>query len=312
MSVKKIVLVEDREITLSNLTKKLWPDYNKAQFIEYYTQAAPYILPYLVNRPISLVRYPNGIGGKFFYQKDKPQGTPEWVKTYPVYSTESQRIIEYLLINDLPTLVWVANLAAIELNPWHSRHLSPDTPDWTVIDLDPAEPAGFSAARKAALLAKEVLDHLGLVGYPKLSGATGIHIYLRLPADYTYQQSADLVGFIGRLLLNLNPELITTQRLVKKRTGKVYVDHLQNLKGKTIVAPYSLRPRASAPVSMPVTWAEIASVWPDDFTLRNFPTQVKRHLTDPFKGILQPLNANQEQVIRNLSQLAQTPVTANI
>lgn len=298
------VLVLNRQILLTNLSKPLWPQYTKAQFIEYYTLVAPYILPYLADRPVTLVRYPDGITGKSFYQKDKPPKTPAWVQTFPTWSTEKEQPLEYLLINDLPTLVWIANLAAIELNPWHSRYITPDNPDWAVIDLDPAEPANFSTVRKVALLCKELLDHLGCTGYPKLSGATGIHIYLRLPQGFSYRNSATLIGFFGKLLQRLNPDLITLERQVKKRTGKVYVDHLQNLKNKTIVAPYSLRPLPLAPISMPITWSEVASVFPEDFTLANFNRQITRLPNDPFRKLLAPLSRAEEANIRHLSAMA--------
>ncbi|MBO8127333.1 MAG: hypothetical protein H0Z38_08885 [Firmicutes bacterium] len=307
----RIVSVEGRQLKLTNLSKHLWPNYTKAQFIEYYTLAAPYLLPYLKDRPISLVRYPDGIEGKFFYQKDKPPGTPEWVQTFPVQSQDSDRVIEYILINDLPTLIWVANLAAIELNPWHSRYTSLDNPDWAVIDLDPAEPAGFSEAKKAALLTKEVLDHLEIAAYPKISGATGIHIYFRLPKGFTYRESADLVGFIGKLLLKLDPDLITTERLVKKRTGKVYVDHLQNLRGQTIVAPYSLRPRPQAPISMPFSWSELETATPEDYNLGSF-TEGKRPESTGFEKILKPLSSTASAKIKHLSELVTSAEIANI
>ena len=298
------VLVQNRRILLTNLSKQLWPQYTKAQFVEYYTLAAPYLLPYLADRPITLVRYPDGITGKSFYQKDKPPRTPGWVRTYPTWSSEKDRPLEYLLVNDLPTLVWIANLAAIELNPWHSRYTTPDNPDWAVIDLDPAEPDGFPTARKVALLCKDLLDHLGCTGYPKLSGATGIHIYLRLPASFSYHNSTTLIGFIGKLLQHLAPHLITLERQIKKRTGKVYVDHLQNLKNKTIVAPYSLRPLPQAPISMPITWSEVATVFPEDFTLANFSRQISRLPQDPFRKLLAPLSKEEEANIRHLSVMA--------
>ncbi len=302
------VNVSGRSIRLSNLTKRLWPQYTKAQFIEYYALLAPYLLPYLENRPISLVRYPDGISGKYFYQKDRPRGTPDWIETYPVYSADNEKVINYLLINDLPTLLWVANLAAIELNPWHSQAPTPDQPDWTVIDLDPTLPAGFAEARQAALLVKQVLDQLSLIGYPKLSGATGIHIYLPLPAGWSYQDSVDFTGFIGKIMLNLNPALITTERLVKNRNAKVYVDHLQNLQGQTIVAPFSLRPTPEGTISMPVTWDELETVEPTDFTLGNYQHRLAQLPTIPFAHLLErptPEVAHRMDQLRALARSAE-------
>lgn len=282
----KRISISGRTLRLSNLTKRLWPQYTKAQLVEYYALIAPYLLPYLHDRPISLVRYPDGITGKYFYQKNRPPGTPNWVKTHPVRSADTDKVTNYLLINDLATLLWVVNLAAIELNPWHSRATTPDQPDWAVIDLDPTAPAGFPAARQAALLLKQVLDDLSLTAYPKLSGATGIHVYLPLPAGWSHRDSVTLTGFLGKILLTLNPALITTERLVKNRGAKVYVDHLQNLAGQTIVAPFSLRPTPEATISMPVTWAELETVEPTDFTLGNYRHRLPQLATLPFAAIL--------------------------
>jgi bifunctional non-homologous end joining protein LigD len=265
---KTTVAVDGRTLVLSNLDKLLWPadGITKAELIAYYTRMAPVMLPYLVDRPLVLTRYPDGIEGKWFYHKDAPEGAPDWMPTWP-QTAEDGRAIHYLLPQEPAALAYVANLGAIELHPWLSRHQTPDHPDWAVIDLDPAEGVTFDEVVLLARLVKQVLDAVGVAGYPKLSGATGIHIFCPCAPGHTYAETAGFCEAVGRLLLRAYPEKVTLERLVAKRTGKIYVDYLQNRRGQTITAVYGVRPLPGAPVSAPVTWAEIMGM-PPRFTIR--------------------------------------------
>ncbi|MGI6066244.1 MAG: non-homologous end-joining DNA ligase [Bacillota bacterium] len=268
------VTIEKKEITLSNLEKILWPDDNisKAELIDYYRQVSPYLLPHLWERPMTMKRFPDGIGGKSFYQKDCPEYAPEWIKTVPIVSEEKN--INYILAHDLPTLLWMANLGCIEMHPWLSSYRTPDCPSVIVFDLDPNEGATWHQVLQIAPLIKECLLKFGLKGYAKTSGASGLHIYVPIEPIYSFQQVQKASGFIARVIEKVLPEIATTERAVKKRGPKVYVDYLQNARGKTIASVYSVRPRPGAPVSFPVPWEEIekGQVHPEKYHLRNVPT----------------------------------------
>jgi bifunctional non-homologous end joining protein LigD len=253
-----VVQVGGRELPLTNLEKPLWPEdgLTKAHLIHYYTQMAPYLLPYLKDRPLVLTRYPDGIHGEWFYHKDAPPGTPDWVPTWKM-ETSDGRTIRFLLASEPAALAFVANLGAIELHPWLSRCTAPDRPDWAVIDLDPAEGATFDDVLMVARAVRQILGALGISGWPKLSGATGIHIYCPCLPDHTYRETAAFCEAVGRVLLRLFPDKVTLERMVARRTGKVYIDYLQNRRGQTITAVYGLRPLPGAPVSTPVTWDEL-------------------------------------------------------
>lgn len=275
----QLVRVEGREIEVTNLEKLLWPDegITKADYIHFVFMLSHRLLPQLKDRPLTVTRYPDGIDGEGFYQKDCPAYAPDWIPTYPVASDKSDKVTRYILPQEPATLVWLANQAAIEFHPWMSRVQTPEHPDYSVIDLDPSPGATFADVKTVARAVKEVLDHLGLAGYPKLSGATGIHIYVPLIPKYTYAISSGLAGYVGRIVAHALPEIATNERLVKNRGARVYVDHLQNLPGKTIVAAYSARPRAQAPVSVPFEWTELDAIDPSQFTIK----QLDRLLTRP-------------------------------
>lgn len=266
-AVKTRVSVGGRALLLTNLTKPLWPDgVTKAELIDYYTRMAPYLIPYLKGRPLVMTRYPNGIDGTWFYQKDAPEGAPDWIPTW-AHQAEDGRVLRYLVIEEPAALTYVANLGAIELHPWLSRCESPNQPDWAVIDLDPAEGTTFADVLLLAQAVGQLLAAVGVQGFPKLSGATGIHIYCPCAPGHSYQETAAFCEAIGRVLLKLYPQKVTLERVVAKRTGKVYVDYLQNRRGQTITAVYGLRPHPGAPVSAPVTWGEIAA-GPPRFNIR--------------------------------------------
>lgn len=279
--------MEKRKLRLTNLSKVLWPDdgITKADFINYLAQVSPYILPHLKDRPMVFTRYPDGIYGKAFYQKNIPEYAPEWLETFETISDED-KIIRYAVINDKESLLWAANQASIELHPWLSRKGAPDCPDFAVFDFDPMENTDFEDARELALALKKLLDLQGLKGFAKTSGATGLQVYIPLEPVYTYEDVRIFTGFFCRVLEKTFLEKATTVRSVDKREGKVYLDYLQNIKGKTIIAPYSPRPRKGAPVSCPVTWEELEEgVTPDMFHIKNMSERL-RQKGDLFSGVL--------------------------
>ncbi len=276
--------INQHKIPVKNLDKIFWPDdgFTKADIIKYYARIWPYLAPHLANRPVSLVRYPEGIAGDFFYQKDVPD-PPPWVDTELIGSTE--RKINYVLINNLETLIWSINLGCIEIHPWLSKIEALDYPSYIIFDLDPMPPATFADALKIASFVKVTMDYYHLKIYPKVSGATGIHIYLPVVPRYSFQETSDFVKQIGELIIKSFPDLATNERKVSNRRGKVYIDHLQNLKGKTIASVYSIRPFSRAPVSMPVLWEELPDCHPVMFTIKTAPERlVKRG--DLFKPLL--------------------------
>lgn len=264
----------DTKVRVTHPERVLWPQdgVTKGDLIAYLTAVAPALLPHLAGRPLSLTRYPRGIKGGGFYQKNAPTYTPEWVTTYTFQHED--HAVRYILCQDLPTLQWLGNQAVIEIHPWLSRAASPHRPDFAVIDLDPDPPSGFREAVQAALLIKKVLDEFGLRGYPKTSGATGVHVYIPVVPRYEYATMAAFAGAVGDLVRDAVPWLVTRVRAVDRREGKLYVDHLQNVLGKTLAAPYSPRPLPGAPVSAPVRWDELPDVAPDMFTVRTMPARL--------------------------------------
>jgi len=281
------ILLEDEKLKLTNLSKVLWPDDNitKADFIKYYAQIAHVILPHLKDRPMVFTRYPDGIYGKAFYQKNVPHYAPEWLKTVKIESDEGN-ITEYVVINDIKSLIWAANQASLELHPWLSRISSLDNPDYVVFDLDPMENTDFQDVRKVALALRDLLEMEGLVSFPKTSGSTGIQVYLPIACKYTYQQAREFAKLFCLAIEKTFPDITTTERSVSKREGKLYLDYLQNVKGKTIISPYSPRPKKGAPVSCPISWEELEQgVTIDIFTIKNMPEHISQK-GDIFEGVL--------------------------
>lgn len=291
---KHPVKIGERHLELSNLDKVLWPDdgITKGDLIHYYALVAERLLPHLKGRPLTLTRYPNGITGGMFYQKNTPSHAPDWLPTYAHASTDVERTANYLLADEPAALVWLANLATIEIHPWMSTVEHPSYPDYAVIDLDPAEGATWADVIEIAGLVRVLLEQLGLIGFPKLSGATGIHIYVPLAARYSFAQTSQFVAFLGKLLVKAHPDKATNERLVRLRDGKVYIDHLQNLPEKTIVAPYVPRPLAGAPVSVPVHWAELGDITPGEFSVSHPQHILQRPKDfDAMYGLKQSLDA---------------------
>jgi len=275
------------ELKFTHLSKVYWPEdgVTKRDMFNYYYQVAEYILPYLKDRPMSLNRFPNGIHGPSFYQKDVKGKAPDWItKTFP-YTTSEGEHKEYLVGSDESYLLWMASLGCIEMNPWFSRVQSPDNPDYCVIDLDPDKNT-FDQVIAAALEVKKVLDAIDVPSYCKTSGSTGMHIYIPLGAKYDYDQSQMFARLVVGIVHKQIPDYTSLERMVAKRNGKMYLDFLQNRPGATIAGPYSLRPKPGATVSMPLHWDEVKpGLTMKDFTIFNSIDRLKE-TGDLFKGVL--------------------------
>ncbi len=257
---KQTLSIEGREVPVSNLDKVLYPGrrFTKAQIIDYYIRVAPYLLPHLRNRPVTLKRFPDGVTGEAFYEKDLPGFAPEWIRTFPVPRHAGGPDICYILINDLPTLTWCANAAALELHPF--LHLTTDihSPTSVVFDLDPGEGSNILTCVRVALLLKDVLEQLQLASYPKVSGSKGIQVYAPLNTPTSYSVTQPFARALAVLLAKQHPKLIVSEMPKEKRKGKVFIDWSQNSDFKTTVGVYSLRAKNKLPfVSMPVTWDEL-------------------------------------------------------
>lgn len=268
---RRQVQVGGRPLTLTNLGKVLWPEegLTKGDLVDYYIRVAPYLLPHIRHRPLVLTRYPDGINGESFYQKNTPDSAPAWLRRFRYQAPGGERPLNYLLVDDPAGLGWIANQAAIEIHPLPVTTANPDRPDRVTIDLDPAEGSTWEMVRQVAESAWQLLQALGLRAWPKTSGATGLHITLAVWPRYSFDQITGFLERLARILFQLQPEVVTLERMVAKRTGKVYVDYLQNQRGKTITSVYGVRPRPGGPISTPIRWEELHWVRPDSFHLRN-------------------------------------------
>ncbi|KQN35002.1 DNA ligase [Pedobacter sp. Leaf41] len=278
--------IKGHELKFTNLSKIYWPEdkVTKRDMFNYYYQVAEYILPYLKDRPQSLNRFPGGIHGKSFYQKDVKGKAPDWAKTFPYENGEGEKK-EYLVGTDEASLLWMASLGCIEMNPWFSRVQSPENPDYCVIDLDP-DKHSFDQVVEAALETKKVLDAIDVPSFCKTSGSTGMHIYIPLNAKYSYDQSQMFAKIIVNLVHDQIPEYTSLERMISARKGKMYLDFLQNRPGATIAGPYSLRPKVGATVSMPLHWDEVKpGLKMQDFNIFNAIDRLKVE-GDLFKGVL--------------------------
>ncbi|CAH0274499.1 Multifunctional non-homologous end joining protein LigD [Pedobacter sp. Bi27] len=278
--------IKGHELKFTNLSKIYWPEdkVTKRDMFNYYYQVAEYILPYLKDRPQSLNRFPGGIHGPSFYQKDVKGKAPDWAETFPYETSEGEKK-EYLVGTDEASLLWMASLGCIEMNPWFSRVQSPDNPDYCVIDLDPDKHT-FDQVVEAALETKKVLDAINVPSYCKTSGSTGMHIYIPLNAKYSYEQSQMFAKIVVNLVHDQIPEYTSLERMIAARKGKMYLDFLQNRPGATIAGPYSLRPKIGATVSMPLHWDEVKpGLKMKDFNIFNTIDRLKVE-GDLFKGVL--------------------------
>lgn len=321
------LLVQGATIAVTNPDKPLWPGregeapITKRDYLRYLAQVSPYLLPNMRDRPLTLTRYPHGIEGEHFYQKHYEHDLPEFVETFRIFSGHNQKATEYMVCNNLPTLLWLGQIADLELHTWYSRiSREPDArgkgldfwsseealeasvlnyPDFMVIDLDPyiysgkekqgAEPeldrAAFAKTVEIALALRPILEALGLRGFPKLSGKTGLHIFVPIVRNLDYDAVRAFAATLGHHLLRQRPKDVTMEWSVPKRTGKIFYDHNQNVRGKTLASIYSPRPAPGAPVSVPVEWDELESVYPTDFTVRTVLARLER-VGDLWKDIL--------------------------
>jgi bifunctional non-homologous end joining protein LigD len=272
-------------VEFTNLNKTLFPKLKvtKAQVIEYYIKTAPKMLGFLADRPLVLTRFPNGVDQEGFYEKDAPRGAPSWVKTVKFYSETAKRYVNYVLCNDLDTLVWLANLAAIEIHMPFSKAGSREKPDLIFFDVDPEPPATYKEASTVALLLKGKLDQLGLESYVKTSGKKGFHIIVPVVSAYTFRETRAFVHKIGKQLAKEHG-LVVSEFSETKKSGKVFVDYLQNSHGRTMVSPYSLRAVPEAAVSAPLEWSEVEKgIKPTELNIFS----VVKRAKDPWEKVLE-------------------------
>jgi bifunctional non-homologous end joining protein LigD len=296
--------INGHPLTFTHLSKIFWPKekYTKRDLLNYYYQVAPYILPYLKERPQSLNRHPNGITGPGFYQKNVSGKVPDWIETFPYHSAQDKEDKEFLVCTDEASLLYMVSLGCIELNPWSSRVQSPDSPDWCIIDLDPDKKTPFEKVIEAAQVTKKILDAVGITSYCKTSGSTGLHIYFPLSSQYTYEESKEFARVIVHRVNDEIPDYTTIERTVSQRKGRMYLDFLQNRPQATIAAPYSVRPKPGATVSAPLHWEEVKKgLTTLDFTIKNMPARLKE-TGDLFKPVLGK-GINMEKALKKLNAM---------
>ena len=259
MPTPTIVEVEGRKLKLSNLDKVLYPaaGFTKGQVIDYIVHIAPVLQPHLAGRPLTMKRYPEGVDHPYFFEKNAPKHRPDWVKTAPIWSEGNERDVNYILANDLATLVWIANLASLELHPSLSLAAHIESPTMIVFDLDPGPPANIVQCSQVAIWVRAIFDHFGLQSFAKTSGSKGMQIYIPLNTKTTYEQTKPFAHALARLLEQEHPELVVSDMKKAIRTNKVFVDWSQNDQHKTTIAVYSLRARERPTVSTPITWEEV-------------------------------------------------------
>ncbi|HSU51117.1 MAG TPA: non-homologous end-joining DNA ligase, partial [Segetibacter sp.] len=291
---EKIYVFGKSELKSTNITKVFFPDegITKGEVLDYYERMASLIIPYLKDRPESLFRTPNGINQKGFFQKDAGSEAPSWVKHIPLYSDSVNKDIDYILCNDAATLLYLANLGCIEINPWHSRIKSLDNPDYLIIDIDPSDNNTFEQVIEAAQVVKQILDQAGATSICKTSGASGLHIYVPLGGKYDYDQAKDFANIVCMMANAQIPEFTTLERSLTKRSkNQIYMDYLQNRKGQTIACVYSLRPKKGATVSTPLDWSEVKKgLSPQQFTIYTIEERIKKK-GDLFAPMLDIKNA---------------------
>ena len=267
---QQTIKVNGHPLILTHLTKIYWPKDNitKGQLLDYYNRIAPVILPYLKSRPLSLKRNPNGIADKGFYQKDAGEHFPSWIKTLPVLADSTRQTVNYTLCNNKASLLYLANLGCIEMNPWNSTAKTPDKPTYLIIDIDPSPKNTFDQVIETAQAICGVLEKAGATYYCKTSGATGIHVFVPLHAKYLYEDVRRFGEIIASLVQEQLPSFTSLERSLKKRGNKIYIDYLQNSKGQTVASAYSVRPVNGAQVSTPLLPKEIKKgLHPSQFTI---------------------------------------------
>jgi bifunctional non-homologous end joining protein LigD len=296
------------EVPLTNLDKVFWPEegYTKGDLIEYYRTVSPWLLPYLRSRPVVLTRYPDGIAGKSFFQKDAPGFAPEWIRTERMWSEQAQREIDYFICDDLSSLLYLINLGSIPLHVWASRVQSLEQPDWCILDLDP-KGAPFTDVVRVALALRRLCERVELPAFVKTSGSSGLHVLIPLGRQCTYDQSRALGELLARVMVRELPEIATITRQVSRREGRVYVDYLQNGQGRLLVAPLSVRPLPGAPVSMPLRWSEVNTRLDiRRFTIRTAPRRLQTAKADPLAPVLD-LAPDLPRALERLQAVIPTP-----
>ena len=284
---------KDERIRFTNLKKVYWPDegFTKGDLVAYYEQIAEFILPYLVDRPVHLYRFPDGIEGEAFYQHEAPGHLPQWFDTIPIPSGSKGRDVPHMVVTDRSSLLYLINLGSIDLHPWLSHRPTLDSPDWAVIDLDPKE-APFTDVVKIARAVKKILDAIGLRAGLKTSGSTGLHIFIPIAPGYDYDQARGFAEALARVVAKEQKDIATVERVTRHRKSKVYVDFLQNRQGQTVLPAYVVRPKPGATVSTPLHWEELESPFtPADFHIRNVPQRLAKvgDLFRPYLGLHQDL-----------------------
>lgn len=278
----------EKNVAFSNLDKVLWPEdgYTKGDLIDYYRGVSKWMLPYLQDRPLVTTRFPDGIHGKSFYQKDAPDFAPDWLRREAVWSEDSQRDLHYFICDDEAALLYVANSAALLLHVWASRVGSLERPDWCIIDLDPKQ-APFTDVVQVARVTRELCERIALPAFVKTSGSSGLHILIPTGRQLTHEQSRMFGEVLARAIVKQTPAIATVERVPNKREGKVYVDYLQNGHGKLLAAPYGVRPLPGAPVSAPLEWKEVTDKLDiRAFNIRTMPKRLERMRKDPLRDVL--------------------------
>jgi bifunctional non-homologous end joining protein LigD len=284
-----IVEVDGRDVRLTNLAKPFWPGDGiaKGDLLQYYADVAPVLLPHLRDRAMVMKRYPNGAGGKFFFMKRAPSPRPEWIETCAI-EHRSGNVIDFPIIQDVASLLWVINLGCIDLNPWYARCDQHDRPDYLHFDLDPVPGAAFAKVLEASLLVHEALEALDMPTFVKTTGSKGVHLYVPIVRGPTQKQVWTFAKALAQTLAAKSPKLLTAEyRIAKRPRGRVLVDYNQNAWGRTLASVYSVRPTKAATVSTPVTWREVErGIEIEDFRIDNVPGRVRK-AGDLWKPLLQ-------------------------
>lgn len=288
MKKTELIKVGKTSLTVSNRDKIFWPKegYTKGDVLAYYDTVADFILPHLKGRPLSLKRNPNGIRDAGFYHKDAGENAPAFVDVFKVKSESTNKIVDYIVCNNKPTLLYLANLGCIEMNPWNSTVKKPKYPSWMVIDIDPSAKNTFTQVVDTALATREVLEKAGAKCFCKTSGSSGLHVYVPLNNKYEYALIRDLARVVASRVQEQLPAFTTLERSLSKRGPKIYVDYLQNSAGQTLASVYSLRPVPGATVSMPLEWKEVNhKLHPSQFHIKNAQQRIQKK-ADLFKNVL--------------------------
>lgn len=295
----KITTIEGQKLKLTNLEKELWPGITKLDLISYFDSISEYILPYLKDRPLSLKRFPDGISGEHFFQKNIAEYKLPWMKTRKIKSETDNETVEYLICNDKATLIYLANLAAIEIHPWLSRTQNLSKPDWLLLDLDP-EDTSFDKVVEVAKKAKKILDRLKIEAFIKTSGVRGLHILIPTAAKYDYGQVRTFAEILARMIHKEIPAFTSVERLPEKRRKKVYLDYLQNSLGQTMIAPYCTRAVDHATISTPLKWEELdQKIYPKDFTIKTIKSRLNK-IKDPLGPVFKSNPLNIEKVLKKI------------